>query len=185
MCGIVKECIEELPDKFPNIILEEFIIMPNHVHMIIIIKRRDYDKTERRDLIYQIPKERQQEGKNRDKKSHIPQNQEKKSKERRDLIHQIPEERQQEGKNRDLINQIPTRDKNWILMKNKKITLGKIVRALKGKYAKLIRNNGFNDFNWQRNYYERVIRNDRELNLIREYIIYNPYNWESDDNYRV
>ena len=33
---------------------------------------------------------------------------------------------------------------------------------------------------WQRNFYERVIRNDRELNAIREYIANNPANWEQD-----
>jgi putative transposase len=33
---------------------------------------------------------------------------------------------------------------------------------------------------WQRNYYEHVIRNERELNSIREYIVYNPMNWEFD-----
>ena len=34
---------------------------------------------------------------------------------------------------------------------------------------------------WQRNYYERVIRNERELIKIREYIHFNPMKWESDD----
>ena len=33
---------------------------------------------------------------------------------------------------------------------------------------------------WQRNYYEHVIRNDDELNRIREYIISNPLKWEYD-----
>jgi len=33
---------------------------------------------------------------------------------------------------------------------------------------------------WQRNFYERVIRNDRELNAIRQYITDNPANWEQD-----
>jgi REP element-mobilizing transposase RayT len=33
---------------------------------------------------------------------------------------------------------------------------------------------------WQRNYYERVVRNDRELNAIREYIVNNPARWEFD-----
>ena len=33
---------------------------------------------------------------------------------------------------------------------------------------------------WQRNYYERVIRNDTELNKIREYIITNPQKWDTD-----
>jgi len=30
---------------------------------------------------------------------------------------------------------------------------------------------------WQRNYYERVIRNERELHKVREYIINNPVKW--------
>ncbi len=33
---------------------------------------------------------------------------------------------------------------------------------------------------WQRNYYDRIIRDDDELNRIREYIIYNPKKWEED-----
>jgi hypothetical protein len=33
---------------------------------------------------------------------------------------------------------------------------------------------------WQRNYYERVIRNDEELNHTRQYIIGNPAHWEED-----
>ena len=33
---------------------------------------------------------------------------------------------------------------------------------------------------WQRNYYERIIRNDDELNHIRKYILENPMNWDED-----
>ncbi len=33
---------------------------------------------------------------------------------------------------------------------------------------------------WQRNYFERVIRDDDELNCIREYIVYNPLKWDLD-----
>ncbi|MCH8957461.1 hypothetical protein IIA28_19420 [candidate division KSB1 bacterium] len=36
---------------------------------------------------------------------------------------------------------------------------------------------------WQRNYFERVIRDEDELNRIREYIIYNPLKWaDNEDN---
>ncbi len=35
---------------------------------------------------------------------------------------------------------------------------------------------------WQRNYYEHIIRNDDELNRIRQYIIDNPINWDTDRN---
>ncbi|MEP7135088.1 MAG: hypothetical protein ABI904_09160 [Chloroflexota bacterium] len=33
---------------------------------------------------------------------------------------------------------------------------------------------------WQRNYYEHIIRNDRELNNIGCYIVNNPINWQLD-----
>jgi putative transposase len=33
---------------------------------------------------------------------------------------------------------------------------------------------------WQRNYYERVIRNDEELDRVRQYIVDNPAHWEED-----
>ena len=33
---------------------------------------------------------------------------------------------------------------------------------------------------WQRNYYERVIRNEKELCAVRKYIQDNPFNWNED-----
>ena len=33
---------------------------------------------------------------------------------------------------------------------------------------------------WQRNYYEHIIRNEKELNTIARYIYYNPFNWQLD-----
>ncbi|MCI0597382.1 MAG: hypothetical protein L0Z48_12725, partial [candidate division Zixibacteria bacterium] len=60
--------------------------------------------------------------------------------------------------------------------------LGKIVAYYKYQTAKLI-----NQFRrmpglpvWQRNYYEHIIRNEPSLNKIRDYIINNPSNWQSD-----
>ena len=35
---------------------------------------------------------------------------------------------------------------------------------------------------WQRNYFDRIIRHEKELNCIRQYIIENPIQWNSDDN---
>ncbi len=34
---------------------------------------------------------------------------------------------------------------------------------------------------WQRNYFEHIIRNEKDLQRIREYIFNNPLNWESDE----
>jgi len=36
---------------------------------------------------------------------------------------------------------------------------------------------------WQRNFYERIVRNEDELNRIRNYIATNPETWLTDENY--
>jgi REP element-mobilizing transposase RayT len=36
---------------------------------------------------------------------------------------------------------------------------------------------------WQRGYYERIIRNERELYATRQYIRDNPGNWHKDEEY--
>jgi len=51
------------------------------------------------------------------------------------------------------------------------------------RYADGVKKNGWQPFPrklWQRNYYEHIIRNENELNQIREYIIQNPVKWELD-----
>ena len=121
----------ELPETFPNIYLDEFTIMPNHVHGIIFIERRG-------------------------------------------LIHQTP------NVSKGVINHAPT--PQWRLMRNANVTLGKIMRHFKAKCTKLIRDQGCTEFQWQRGYYDRIIRDDIELNRIREYIQNNPLMWDTDEN---
>jgi len=65
-------------------------------------------------------------------------------------------------------------------MQNPKQTLGKIIRFYKAKITRLFHDRGFNNFVWQRNYYEHIIRNEDELNKIREYIQNNPLIWHLD-----
>ena len=36
---------------------------------------------------------------------------------------------------------------------------------------------------WKRNYYEHIIHNESDLNRVREYIMYNPAQWEEDEYY--
>jgi REP element-mobilizing transposase RayT len=36
---------------------------------------------------------------------------------------------------------------------------------------------------WQRNYYERVLRDNKELDAARKYIFYNPLQWEMDNEH--
>ncbi|MCX5699502.1 MAG: transposase [Candidatus Omnitrophica bacterium] len=69
-------------------------------------------------------------------------------------------------------------------------TLGDVIGAFKSittnEYIRNVKNKNwlsFNKYFWQRNYYERVIRDDNDLNRIREYIVNNPAKWEEDEYY--
>lgn len=58
--------------------------------------------------------------------------------------------------------------------------LGEVVRTFKAAATSLIRSSGTEDFGWQRGYYEHIIRNDADLDRIREYIDANPLRWDED-----
>ncbi|MBU4252305.1 MAG: transposase [Candidatus Omnitrophica bacterium] len=69
-------------------------------------------------------------------------------------------------------------------------TLGDIIGAFKSittnEYIRNVKNENwlpFDEYFWQRNYYEHVIRNDNDLNRIREYIVNNPVQWKEDEYY--
>ena len=111
-----------------NIVLDEFIIMPNHIHGIIVIHHHDG-----RGLIYQT----QDKTQTQDKKNLI-------------------------SEEKGLINQTPTK---WILMQNSKQTLGKIIRYFKARTSKLLHDGGDSHFQWQRNYYEQIVRNENGVRL--------------------
>jgi REP element-mobilizing transposase RayT len=59
-------------------------------------------------------------------------------------------------------------------------------RISTNKYIHGVNKNGWEPFYqklWLRNYHERVIRNESDLEKIRQYIVNNPANWENDENY--
>lgn len=66
-------------------------------------------------------------------------------------------------------------------------TLSDIVGAFKSlcvnKWLKHLKENNINDKRggiWQRNYYEHIIRNEKSLDKIRQYIFYNAAGWYND-----
>ena len=61
-------------------------------------------------------------------------------------------------------------------------TIGSIVRGFKSAVTREIKGLDYPFLYsiWQRNYYEHIIRNENELNRIREYIQNNPVRWEYD-----
>ena len=119
--NIVNNCWNSIPDHFPNVNLDEYIIMPNHVHGIINIFLND-------DVGIQNV-----ESLRVNKYQHI-----------------IPQ------------------------------SVGSIIRGFKTGVTKWFRNNTDIYIVWQKNYYERIIRNENELNKIRKYIVNNSANWETD-----
>ena len=134
---IIEQAWMNLPKQFANVKLDEFVVMPDHLHGVVVIKESKSNK--------------------------------KSISNREGLMNQA----------RTYENKSANNAKNkWILMKNEKDTLGKIIRSFKAKAAKLIREDGFKDFKWHRNYYDHIVRDDNELLIIRKYIINNPSKWE-------
>lgn len=63
---------------------------------------------------------------------------------------------------------------------NRAPTVGEIMRTFKAVSTRRIHQDGRDDFAWQRNYYEHIIRNESALARIRDYIINNPQQWTLD-----
>jgi len=125
----------EIPEHYPNVILDEFIIMPDHIHGIIQISERAQN--------IEPPQAQNIE----------PQNIES-----------------------GLVQNIEPRQNQY-----QKIipgSLGAIIRGYKIGVTKWAKQNGYNNFKWQRNFHEKIIHNNRALNNIRQYIKNNPKNWK-------
>jgi len=151
---IARSSLMETPQYFDNASLDEFIIMPNHVHLILVIDRnsipcRDAITPHCRDAIT----------------PHC----------------------------RDAINRVSTRDGitgghvgGITGLNNPMISddsVSKIIRWYKGRTSFFIRKIPDSDkFAWQSRFYDRIIRNELELDNIRQYIVNNPLQWEFDEN---
>ena len=145
---MVKSVWDELTSQSPFIELDQFIVMPNHVHGILALvgaplvgARNETHKTIRNDLISTKP----------DLTTHTP------------VAKMV---------------RAPTRGAP---------TVGNVIGAFKSittdRYIGGVHQYGWEPFQgklWQRNYYERVIRDEQELNQIREYIQNNPARWDQD-----
>ena len=58
--------------------------------------------------------------------------------------------------------------------------LPELIGAFKTTSSKLIRQLGLNSFQWQKSYYDHIIRNENSLQKIRQYIRYNHLKWKTD-----
>ncbi len=151
---------QNVPDHFDNIALDEFVLMPNHIHGILGVNDKNDDFT--RNCNH-----------NRD---------------RRDAINRVStndtntndttENSEIDRNSGHIKTGGVTEDHNPMIHKN----ISRIIRWYKGRTAFEIRKNN-PEFAWQPRFHDHIIRDKNELFRIRKYIIENPLNWENDDNY--
>lgn len=148
----------ELENKFSVVCCDAFVCMPNHVHFIVFIVGADLcvcPKSGRRFVCSKNNIRRLGESINL-------------------------------GECMDSPLQNDTK-RGISVGSGERLSLSKVVQWFKtmttNNYLKDRRNSeGENFFEklWQRNYYEHIIRNEKELNGIREYIRNNPVEWQLD-----
>ena len=61
-------------------------------------------------------------------------------------------------------------------------SLSAIIRSFKSALTKRIHEIGYSSFFWQSRFYDRIIRNEKELFNIRKYIEQNPLKWNLEKN---
>ncbi|HEX9972984.1 MAG TPA: hypothetical protein VGD14_13015 [bacterium] len=68
-------------------------------------------------------------------------------------------------------------------MSPKSGSLSTIIRSYKSAVKRWAGQNNHPEFAWQSRFYDRVIRNNLELQHIREYIWHNQLKWDLDSNH--
>ncbi|MBN2547756.1 MAG: hypothetical protein JXB15_01260 [Anaerolineales bacterium] len=152
--------LRRLEQRFPKLQLDACVIMPNHIHAILII--RDVGATHSPSMT--VGATRSLPDKERDGK-------------------QSPPDQAQAG-----LDGSPLRaaydglDESRVRAPHGPPpgSLGAYIGQFKSRLAKRLK---LPMPFWQRNYYEHIIRNDDELNRIRVYIQDNPIHWEEDEEY--
>ena len=184
-------CWEGLIAHFPHIILDSFVVMPNHLHGIITINNEvlegwhgAQDRARRavplRDDSTQGNMTDRRHPAERDAGS-TPPNPDGRVVGAR---HAVPGDgrvaRNQNAKpanastSDDKLRQfgVPVAGDLATVIRSFKSAATKVVNEVRGTEGPGV---------WQRGYYEVIIRNEKMLNAIRQYILANPANWRQDD----
>jgi putative transposase len=143
----------EIPDHFKYVELDEFVIMPNHVHGIIIINNHAGNDGR---------------GANDNHSDH-------------DIC--IGDDHRRGVRSNAPTNNNKNPYNYFAQISPQSGTLGVIIRSYKTSVTRWCRKNVNDPFKWQRNFYEHIIRNERELYEIRKYIRNNPAKWELDNEH--
>jgi len=151
------DCWMQIPIHFPHAMLDEFVIMPNHVHGIIVITKKINSNEMKK---YDTAGTQNDVG-----TQHFASQRGNFATQRGNFA--IPHKKMKSG------NKFGPQSKN----------LGSIIRGFKIGVTNWYRERGIDDIIWQSRYYDHIIRDENDLNRIRNYIINNPINWRDDNNY--
>ncbi len=167
-----KKCWLEIPKHYPNVAIDEFIIMPNHIHDIIIIKDNlvSYNKPAVETQNLESNKQQTVETQNLvsyNKPAVETQNLVSYNKPAVETQNLVSLQRQNINKFHNIIP----------------LSIGSIIRGFKIGVTKWFRSNTDKQDVWQPNYYDHIIQNEQELYQIRQYINNNPLNCDIDENY--
>lgn len=171
---IAEACWVQIPQHFPNVVLHEYVIMPNHIHGIIqIVGAKNFSPDTPHTPDTGTPEEKWA-------KDISPENKRAKdiSPENKWQIDISPEEKRAKDFSPEEI-----RVKNFSPQSGTSKTVGSIVRGFKIGVTKWVRQNTEIQKLWQRNYYENIIRNEQAYQNISRYIQNNPLNWGKDKFY--
>lgn len=155
-------CWRAIPEHFPRVVLDVFVIMPNHVHGIIWIGPGNRANVGAKDVGISANLGAKDVG--------ISDNVGAKDMEISDNVG---------AKN---FSPLPPRlsQRGASAFRSPSKTVGSIVRGFKIGVTKWVRSNKNFYTVWQRNYYEHIIRNETALNRLRQYIADNPAHWADD-----
>jgi putative transposase len=152
--GIIAQGVwHEIIKQFDYIELGAFVVMPNHIHGVLIISRTDVETR----FIASNHRANETHG------------------EMLSLITSNPiTETTTIPTNKGGI----TKNKNPMLQEN----ISRVIRWYKGRCTHEMRKIHA-DFQWQTRVWDNIIKNDERYSFISNYIIHNPANWETDKFY--
>lgn len=195
---LARQCWFAIPEHLPHVDIGEFVVMPNHVHGVVVIRERLVDV---RGRALDGASDVERVGADHDRPGIAPDH---------DRPGIMPEpdatpnsgspNTTNDGPNNAMANAPhaqmradhdpplrPPADADAPPKRTMPIVpvgaLGRIVRAYKSAVTRLAYRDGSLPHGtpvWQRNYWDRVIRDDAEHERIAKYIRDNPMNWKGD-----
>lgn len=174
---IARDCWLKVPSHFRNAKLDEFVVMPNHIHGIIVLTDNEEKRAEN---IQPLQNKSIQENptQNNSIETSLTQN-DSKSKQSEININVGVQYIEPNSPQNRFQHIEPTSTQNRFQHITPR-SIGSIVRSYKAAVTRQCRKDEICEIVWQRNFYERVIRSEKELNCLREYIVNNPLNWSLD-----